>query len=145
MSDEDDVRQLLKNYDRAILEKNADAMIDCYSDDVVGDDLASPHKQTSQSMRNPNRLQQWFDSWEGPIHSVPQNPMLRVDGDCAYSTTLLYLTGTKKDGEEVDFCLSSTAMLRKTPKGWKITQIQNSVPFAMDGSHRALVDLSSAA
>jgi len=51
------------------------------------------------------------------------------------------MTGTKKDGEQVSLWFRATACLRREDGGWKITHVHNSVPFAMDGSDRALLDL----
>jgi len=51
------------------------------------------------------------------------------------------MTGTKTDGQQVDLWFRSTACLRRTNRAWQITHVHNSVPFAMDGSDRALLDL----
>ena len=51
------------------------------------------------------------------------------------------MTGTKKDGEQVDLWFRATAGFRRERGHWKITHVHNSVPFAMDGSGRALLDL----
>ena len=54
---------------------------------------------------------------------------------------LRHMTGIKKDGERIDLWFRATACVRRTTGGWKIAHVHNSVPFAMDGSGRALLDL----
>ena len=54
---------------------------------------------------------------------------------------LAHLTGTKKDGEKIDVWLRSTTGLRRIAGAWKITHQHTSVPFYMDGSYKAAVDL----
>jgi len=51
------------------------------------------------------------------------------------------MTGRKTDGNDVDLWYRTTACLRRTSDGWRIAHLHNSVPFAMDGSGRALLDL----
>jgi ketosteroid isomerase-like protein len=51
------------------------------------------------------------------------------------------MTGTKTDGEEVDLWFRATACFRREDGRWRITHMHNSVPFAMDGSGKALLSL----
>jgi len=50
------------------------------------------------------------------------------------------MTGTKTDGEEVELFFRATACFRRNIR-WQITHMHNSVPFAMDGSDKALLHL----
>jgi ketosteroid isomerase-like protein len=51
------------------------------------------------------------------------------------------MTGTKTDGQKVDLWFRATACLIRRTGRWRIEHVHNSVPFAMDGSYRALLDL----
>ena len=51
------------------------------------------------------------------------------------------MTGTKKDGEKADLWVRVTVGLRRIDGAWKITHQHTSVPFLMDGSFKAAVDL----
>jgi ketosteroid isomerase-like protein len=51
------------------------------------------------------------------------------------------MTGTKTNGDEVELWFRATACFRRDNGEWRITQMHNSVPFAMDGSDIALLDL----
>ena len=64
-----------------------------------------------------------------------------VGGDVAYAYGLQHMTGTKVDGENADLWFRTTACFRRKGERWLITHMHNSVPFAMDGTDKALVDL----
>jgi ketosteroid isomerase-like protein len=64
-----------------------------------------------------------------------------VGDDVAFSRGISRMTGTKVDGEEVDLWYRSTVCFRKLNGSWKIAHEHTSVPFLMDGSYRAAVDL----
>jgi ketosteroid isomerase-like protein len=53
------------------------------------------------------------------------------------------MTGTKTDGEEVELFFRATACFRRDNGRWRITHMHNSVPFAMDGSDKALLHLKA--
>jgi len=51
------------------------------------------------------------------------------------------MTGTKTNGEKVELWFRATACFRRDNGECRITHMHNSVPFAMDGSERALLYL----
>jgi ketosteroid isomerase-like protein len=139
--DPDLIRQLLDRYEAAIHDKDAQATVACLSEDVVAYDLAPPLAFEGKAARDTANLQKWFDTWNGPILSASRDLHIRASGDVAFACTLQHMTGTKVDGEQVDLWFRATAGLIKTADGWRIAHLHNSVPFAMDGSRRALLDL----
>jgi ketosteroid isomerase-like protein len=138
---EDEVAALLETYGAAIQRKDAEATIACYAADVVAYDLAPPLRIATDAVRDPGYIQQWFDTWDGPIESEGRDLEIVVGDRVAYACGLRHLKGTKVGGERVDLWFRSTACLRRDAGSWQITHIHNSVPFAMDGSGRALLDL----
>jgi ketosteroid isomerase-like protein len=56
--------------------------------------------------------------------------------------TLQHLTGTTQDGERVALWFRATLAVRRIAGAWRIAHIHTSVPMAMDGSGRALADLT---
>jgi PhnB protein len=83
----------------------------------------------------------WFDTWSSPIGYDLHDPELATAGDVAFAHGLAHMTGTKTDGESVDLWFRTTLGLRRRGAAWKIVHIHESVPFLMDGSLRAAVDL----
>jgi ketosteroid isomerase-like protein len=136
-----EIEELLKAYTAAIRAKDARATVACYARDVIAYDLAPPLRIDAATERDPKHIQQWFDTWRSPIESKAQGLEIVVGDNVAYAFSLRHMTGTKTDGERVDLWFRATACFRVEDGTWKITHVHNSVPFAMDGSYRALLDL----
>ena len=136
------VRRVIEDLAAAIYQKDADAAVALYDEDIVAFDLAPPLAIDAPVMHNPAHIQSWFDTWKGPIESTPHRIEVRVGGDIAYAFGLRHMTGTKNDGTKTDLWFRATACLVRRDGHWKIAHMHNSVPFAMDGSRRALLDLT---
>jgi PhnB protein len=139
--DEREIRTMLDRFTKAIRDKDATGMIEPLSDDEVTFDLAPPLRMGPDATHDPGPLKQWFSTWKGPIVSESRDLKVDVGGDVAYAYGMQHMTGTKQDGEEVDLWFRATACFRREDGRWRITHMHNSVPFAMDGSDKALLDL----
>src|SRR5262245_45117072 len=135
--EEQEVRTLLDRIAWAIGNKDPRMVVSCYADDIIAFDLAPPLK----AAQDPATLQQWFDTWDGPIKTAVTDLHLNVTPSLATVFALRHIAGTKKSGEKVSLWFRSTAVMVKQRGSWKINHIHNSVPFAMDGTDRALLDL----
>jgi ketosteroid isomerase-like protein len=142
MTKDQEVRELIDRYQKAINRKDALATVDCYADDVVAYDLAPPLAQEAGVVRDPTYIQQWFDTWDGPLQSAERDVVFRVEGDIAYVYALRQMRGKKTGGQKVELWFRSTAICTRVNAAWKIAHIHNSTPFAMDGSDKALLHLS---
>ena len=100
--------------------------------------LAQGHAQA----RDTAAIESWFATWEGPIEASEHDFTLKIGGDIAYARALRRMTGKKKDGKPVDRWFRSTIALEQLRGKWKITHLHDSVPMAMDGSDKALLDLT---
>jgi PhnB protein len=125
----------------ALYDKDAAALIALLSDDAVAFDLAPPLQLGPDVMHDPAPLKEWFATWKSPIVSEPLRWTIVVGGDVAYAFGLQHMSGTKIDGEKADLWFRATACFRREGERWLITHMHNSVPFAMDGTDKALVDL----
>jgi ketosteroid isomerase-like protein len=140
-ADVDEIANLLDAYAAAIRAKDARATVGFYTGDAVAFDLAPPLAIHAATVRDPSYIQRWFDTWDGPIKSEGRDLEIVVGDDVAYAFQLRHMMGTKTDGEAVDLWFRATACFRREDGTWKIAHVHNSVPFAMDGSGRALLDL----
>jgi ketosteroid isomerase-like protein len=61
--------------------------------------------------------------------------------DVAFSTSLNHISGTRTSGEENEVWVRATVCFRKIGGKWMVTHEHFSVPFYMDGSYKAAVDL----
>jgi ketosteroid isomerase-like protein len=140
-NDEDAICDLLDDFTRALYDKDAAGAIAPLADDAVAFDLAPPLKQGPDVMHDPVRLEEWFATWKSPIVSEAVERTIVVDKNLAYAYGLQRMRGTKTDGKEVELWFRATACFRRDGGRWRITHMHNSVPFAMDGSDKALLHL----
>ena len=136
-SDEAKIRSLIDQRAKALHAKNAEGVVVCRTSDYVQFSLAPPLAHTSDA----KNLNAWFATWQGPIGSEARDLTIAVSGDTAFSHGLSRMTGTKTDGAEVDLWFRETLCFRKVDGAWKIAHEHSSVPFYMDGSFRAAIDL----
>ena len=79
MAEENAVTKLLEAYQNAINGKDAKAVIACYTSDVVAyDPFAPPLSQKPDVVRDPHHIQQWFDTWKGPLDSAAEDVSMQV-------------------------------------------------------------------
>jgi ketosteroid isomerase-like protein len=64
-----------------------------------------------------------------------------VGGDLGFGHGFVRISGTKTGGERVAVWARSTVCLRRIGGAWRIVHEHTSVPFYMDGSLKAAVDL----
>ncbi|HEY1708059.1 MAG TPA: nuclear transport factor 2 family protein [Rhizomicrobium sp.] len=141
-SDKAAIRKVLKDNTAALRAKDAKAVISLSGAGYTGFSLAPPLKvgggRIAAAIEGLNR---WFATWDGPVNSEIVNPKIEIGGDIAYAHGFAHMTGTKTDGEKIDLWFRATVGLKKSKRGWKIVHEHQSVPFYMDGSYRAAVDL----
>jgi ketosteroid isomerase-like protein len=87
------------------------------------------------------RLAAWLATWDGPIRVDAEDVDLAVEGDLAYASALNRMRGTMTDGTAVDLWFRTTMVFARSNGRWLIVHDHSSVPFHMDGSFRAAVDL----
>jgi uncharacterized protein (TIGR02246 family) len=136
-ADRAEIEALFQQLVRAHAERDADAIVEAYAPDAVIYDLAPP---LGRHGMNRDSVVAWLASWEGPIQIDVHDVNLSVDGDLAFASALNRMRG-RQSGEDRDLWYRRTMCLRKTNGRWRIVHDHSSVPFYMDGSYRAAVDL----
>lgn len=134
------IRRIIEHQRRALHARDADALAALHAPDVLAYDLAPPLQSRGAAVEAA-KLRNWFATWEGPIDYQVQELRIEVGDTVAFSTGLARLRGTKLDGSTPDLWTRSTIGYRRTPDGWRIAHLHESVPFHMDGSDRAALDL----
>jgi PhnB protein len=132
------IRALIDDWANALRAKDIDGIMAYYAADSVTFDLAPPLVSTAM---NAEGLQAWFSTWGGPLGYEIRDLSITVSDDAAFGHSLNRLSGTKIDGEKADVWFRLTLCFRKVGDEWKIAHQHESVPFYMDGSFRAAVDL----
>lgn len=123
---------------KAIGEKDAKDALSFDTDDCVEFSLAPPLVYHGKHEAG---LQAWFDSWEGAIGGDVQDVKLTIGRGVAFWSGLVNMTGTKTDGTIVDLWFRQTLGLVKLEGRWQVAHQHASVPFAMDGSEKAMLNL----
>lgn len=143
MSDTQAIKDLLDRYEAAVLSRDAEAALADYADDAVGYDLAPPLVHGPEQILDRDGLRDWFDTWDGDIVIAHPEPAIIVDGDLAVAHGLQHMRGLKVgDLDPTSLWFRFTLALRRQGAEWKIVHIHTSVPMAMDGTGKALTDLT---
>lgn len=138
-TDRAEIEALFQQLARAHADHDADAIVDAYAQDAVIYDLAPPLGRVGMSR---DSVAGWLAGWDGPIEIDARDVNLTVDGDLAFVSALNRMRGSQ--GREVqDMWYRTTMCLRRTSGRWRIVHDHSSVPFYMDGSYRAAVDLKA--
>jgi ketosteroid isomerase-like protein len=131
------IHELIERWTHALRTKNANGVIACRLRRAVMYTLASP----LVAVEDRNQLEQWFATWKGEIGSEHRDLEIAMGNEVAYAHGLAHMTGTKTDGEAVDLWFRQTLGFKKIGTSWKIAHEHASVPFLMDGSNKAALDL----
>ena len=136
---EGEIRSVIESWAEVIRKKEIDGVLRHFADDSVRFYLAPPLQATMPLRQN---LEQWFATWRGGVGYEIRDLQIHTGADVAYAHSLNHLTGTKTNGEpDADLWFRETIGLRQIDGYWRITHHHESVPFKMDGSFQAEVDL----
>jgi ketosteroid isomerase-like protein len=139
--DETTIRTLIDDMAKALREKDADRVLSHYAANTVRFDLAPPLQYAGTDAVDKQGLEDWFSTWRGPIGYEVRDFIVTAGNDVAFCHGFVRISGTKTDGEHNDVWTRLTVGLRKINGAWQVTHEHMSVPFYMDGSYRAAVDL----
>ena len=136
--EEAQIRAALDARADAIRNKNVQGVLNQFAEESVRFFLATPLQATVPLKDD---LEDWFATWRGPIGYEIRDLKITAGDDVAFSHSLSRYSGTKTDGEKPDVWFRDTLCFRKIDGQWLITHAHESVPFHMDGSYKAAVDL----
>jgi PhnB protein len=134
---EAEIRTLLDGHAAALRAKDADGVLAHHAADFVQFSLAPPLRWSSDR----NGLDSWFSTWQGPLRYERRETHIVSRDDLAFCHGFVRLSGTKTDGTHNDLWFRQTLGLKRIGGEWTIAHEHDSVPFYMDGSLRAAVDL----
>ena len=136
--DTNEIRALLDDWTDAHRVKDADRILSHCAEDVVQFIMAPP---LQYSGANAWDRKAWFSTFEGPIGYEVHDLKLTAGDDVAFCHFLNRLSATSKAAGNFAMWNRVTLGLSKTDGRWLITHVHSSVPFCMDGSFKAAVDL----
>jgi PhnB protein len=136
---EEEIRGVIESLAEAIRKKEVNGVVRHFADDSVRFYLAPPLQETRPASSN---LEDWFATWRGDIGYEIRDLQIRTAADIAYAHSFIHVTGVKCNGEpDADVWFRKTLCFRQIDGHWHITHDHESVPFKMDGSFKAAIDL----
>ena len=141
VSDEAMIQTLRDELTDAIRAKDADRVTSYFAEGTVMFILAPPLQFKGDEGPGRDGVKQWFDTFQGSIGYEIRDLHITAGETVAFCHSLNRISGTRSDGEETDIWVRETLGFRKIEGGWRITHQHQSVPFYMDGSNKAAVDL----
>lgn len=121
------VRQRIEDRYQAIRTKDDDATMAAVSDAALMFDVVDPLRHTDASgMRQ--RMQEWFDGFDGPVSVELKDLVIAADGDTAFAHSLNRYNGTLKSGGSTDMWVRHTSCYRLKESGWQLVHEHLSVP-----------------
>lgn len=140
VSEETQIRILIDDLAAAVRDKDVDRYVSHYARDILLFDLAPPLQYTGLDALRKS-LEEWFPTFDGGIGFEVSGLQISMSNLTAFSHSLNHISGKRTTGEETDVWVRATEGFRKIDGKWLVTHEHVSVPFYMDGSNRAAVDL----
>lgn len=135
------IHDLIEARAAALRAKDAAGVIACYAAEAVRFELAPPLRYRGEAAGD-GGLETWFASFTGAVGYELADLTVEAGDTLGFSYALVHLTGSRTDGAETDMWFRNTLCFRRAGAAWTIVHDHSSVPFHMDGSLRAAVDLT---
>jgi PhnB protein len=139
-NNEDAIREALAALRDALRARDAQAFADGCTSDLLVFDLDPPLSR-SGAAEGARRLGRWLANWRGPVEDDLHDLRIVEGGDVAFATALSHLRATDLEGQRMALWSRVTFGLRREGGRWRVAHRHASVPFHMDGSLRAAIDL----
>jgi ketosteroid isomerase-like protein len=137
---EKEIRSWLHQFTNAFNEKNVDAIMALYTDDVVAYDIVPPLQYVGKAAYRAD-YQQFFSQYEGGLHLEARDVHVGATSELGYLTCLELIRGTLKGGQKSDVWVRATSLFRKVNGHWLDFHDHISVPADME-SGKAMLELS---
>ena len=137
-TNQEQIHIIIQKWADSLRRKDANGMLSHYAPRLVHFSLAPPLVSTASDEKG---LTAWFATWEGAIGYEIHELIVTVAHDVAFSHSLNRMHGTKTNGVKSDLWFRHTFGFQMIDGAWKIAHEHESVPFYMDGSYKAAIDL----
>lgn len=134
------IRESIEGWASALRAKDVEGLMAHYAPGVLSFDLAPPLQHEGDVYRQ--GFEEWFRTFRGGIGLEIRDLSITVGDDLAFSHSLNRISGARTTGEDTDVWVRATLCFRNTGGSWLVAHEHVSVPFYMDGSYRAAVDLA---
>ena len=139
-TDETQIRAIIEDYSEGLRNKDVERCVSHYTDDVVQFNLAPPLEYRGKDTVKKN-LDDWFKTFTGPIELDTEALEIAAGVDTAFAFCFNRIGGTKTNGQSTPHWVRITVGFQKIDGEWLVNHEHVSVPFYMDGSFKAAIDL----
>ena len=140
MENEAAIRELIDRFAKAFRAKDVNGVMSVFAQEIVSFDILPP-LQAVGADTFVKHWQEFFESYQTPIHVEFPDVSITASDDVAFSYCLHRVSGTLKNGQQTDWWLRWTACYRKINGKWLIVHEQVSVPVDL-ASGNAMMDLT---
>ncbi len=140
-ANEAQIRAVVEDWAEAHRVKDARRAVSHLAPGDVQFTLAPPLQHTGANARDEKAVAAWFSGFEGPMGYEVRDLAITAGEDTAFCHFLNRLSATTKQQQTFALWNRVTFGFRKLEGQWLITHVHGSVPFYMDGSFRAAIDL----
>jgi len=134
-----EIRGWLDRWMKAFREKDADAVMALYADDVIAYDVVPPLQYVGKAAYRAD-YQQFFSQYDSNLNVEIRDLHVGATGDLGYATGLELISGTLKHGQKSAVWLRFTSLLRKSDGRWLDFHDHVSVPVEIE-SGKAMLEL----
>ncbi|MBB2943204.1 uncharacterized protein (TIGR02246 family) [Actinoplanes lutulentus] len=128
MDADKELRELVAERVAAVATKDAKTLAARQHPDVVTFNVLPPlHAKGNEAVEAATRS--WFDGYASDIGYEVQDLQVTANGDVGFCSFLYHVSGTLKNGAEVDMWVRATLGCVRENGRWLITHDHESVPF----------------
>lgn len=136
------IRAVLDDWADAYRAKDADRVISHHAEGNVQFIMAPPLQFSGANAWDKSALEAWFSSFDGPLGYEIRDLSIAAGDGTAFCHFLNRLGATSIRDGKFEMWNRVTLGFRKIGDRWLIAHVHQSVPFHMDGSFKAAVDLT---
>lgn len=136
--DELEIKELVDDFSEAIQARDIDRIMSFYSDDVVAFDLMPPLRYEGKD--HYRKAWEMIKDMQGNFVYEFHDLHVAANTDVAFSYSLNRMSGTTKEGYEMECWLRHTGCYRRINGSWMIVHESTSVPIDMK-TEKGLFDL----
>jgi PhnB protein len=138
---ETEIGALLDDWAQARRTKDPDRVLSHFTDDDVQFLMAPPLQYSGDNAWGKDALKAWFATFEGPMGFEIAELRITAGADTAFCHFLSKMSAVAVQSGPFSVWNRVTLGLRRTGGRWLIAHVHESVPFYMDGSFGAAIDL----
>jgi ketosteroid isomerase-like protein len=135
--DEIQIRGIIEQRVKAVRDKDINALMSNHAPDVLSFDVLNPLQYAGVDIIR-GHAEKWLSSYQSTIGYEVRHLSITADETVAFCHYLYRVSGTLRNGGEVNMWVRATVCLRKIGGKWTITHEHQSVPFDAETGQASL-------